>query len=123
FVESLTDPLEAKAQEWIDRIDEQGGSVAAIENGFMQNAIGENAYHRELARSSGEEVVIGVNRHAETESARMEIHRIDPAIVANQVERVTAYKAAQDAEVITPLLTAIRETAAGAGNLLPVMKD
>ncbi len=123
FVESLTDQLEAKAQEWIDRIDEQGGSVAAIENGSMQNAIGENAYHRELARSSGEEVVIGVNRHAETESTRMEIHRIDPDIVANQVQRVTAYKAAQDEAAITPLLTAIRETAAGAGNLLPVMKD
>ncbi len=123
FVESLTDQLEEKAREWIDRIDEQGGSVAAIEHGFMQNAIGENAYHRELARSSGEEVVIGVNRHAETESTRMEIHRIDPEIVANQVERVRAHKAAQDEAVIIPLLAAIRETAAGAGNLLPVMKD
>jgi methylmalonyl-CoA mutase N-terminal domain/subunit len=123
FVESLTDQLEAKAKEWIDRIDEQGGSVAAIENGFMQNAIGENAYHRELARSSGEEIVIGVNRNVETETTRMEIHRIDPEVVANQVERVTAFKAAQDQDVITPLLTAIRETAAGAGNLLPVMKD
>jgi methylmalonyl-CoA mutase N-terminal domain/subunit len=123
FVESLTDQLEAKAKEWIDRIDEQGGSVAAIENGFMQNAIGENAYHRELARSSGEEVVIGVNRNVETETMRMEIHRIDPEVVANQVERVTAFKGDQDQDVITPLLTAIRETAAGAGNLLPVMKE
>jgi methylmalonyl-CoA mutase N-terminal domain/subunit len=123
FVESLTDQLEEKAQEWIDRIDEQGGSVAAIENGFMQNAIGENAYHRELARSSGEEVVIGVNRNVETETTRMEIHRIDPEVVANQVDRVTSYKAAQDQDVITPLLTAIRETATGAGNLLPVMKE
>lgn len=122
FVESLTDQLEEKAQGWIDRIDEQGGSVAAIENGFMQNAISENAYHRELARSSGEEVVIGVNRNVETETTRMEIHRIDTDVVDNQVRRVTAFKEAQDSAIITPMLDRIRETAQGTDNLLPVLK-
>jgi methylmalonyl-CoA mutase N-terminal domain/subunit len=122
FVESLTAQLQQKAQEWIDRIDEQGGSVAAIENGFMQNAIGENAYHRELARSSGEEVIVGVNKYGETESTRMEIHRIDPVIVANQVECVKAYKAAQDPAVIEPALASVRAAAESDANLLPVMK-
>ncbi|MDQ3654251.1 MAG: methylmalonyl-CoA mutase family protein, partial [Chloroflexota bacterium] len=123
FVESLTDQLEAKAQEWLDRIDEQGGSVAAIERGFMQNAIGENAYQRELARSSGEEVIVGVNRYVEAESTRMELHRIDPEVVARQVERVTAHKAAQNMNVIGPALDRVRETAKGTGNLLPPMKE
>ncbi len=123
FVESLTDQLQAKAQEWIDRIDEQGAAVAAIERGFMQNAIGENAYHRELARSSGEEVIVGVNRYREEESTRMEIHRIDPEVVARQVARVTAYKAAQDMAVVGPALDRVREAANGTGNLLPPMKE
>ncbi len=123
FVESLTDQLEARAREWIDRIDEQGGSVVAIERGFMQNAIGENAYHRELARSSGEEVIVGVNQYREDESVRMEIHKIDAAIVANQVERVKAFKAAQDADLIEAVLNRVRRAAEGTDNLLPVMKD
>ena len=123
FVESLTEGLEEAAQTWITRIDDQGGAVAAIENGFMQNAIGENAYQRELARSSGEEVIIGVNRHVETESTRMETLRIDPEVVARQVERVIAYKAAQDRARIDPVLQRVRDTAAGTGNLLPVMKE
>jgi len=123
FVESLTDQLEANAREWLDRIDEQGGAVTAIERGFMQNAIGENAYHRELARSSGEEVIVGVNRYVETESTRMELHRIDPEVVARQVERVTAHKAAQDLAVIGPSLDRVRDVANGTGNLLPPMKE
>ena len=122
FVESLTDQLEARAQEWIARIDEQGGSVTAIENGFMQNAIGENAYHRELARSSGEEIVVGVNRYQEDTSVHMDIHTIDAEIVANQVKRVQAYKEEQDTATIEPALASIRAAAESDANLLPVIK-
>jgi methylmalonyl-CoA mutase N-terminal domain/subunit len=122
FVESLTAQLEEQARAWMSRIDEQGGAVAAIENGFMQNAIGENAYRRELARSSGDEVVVGVNRYVEDEPTRMEIHRIDPEVVANQVKRVTAYKAAQDPDAIAVALERVRDTARGTDHLLLVMK-
>jgi len=124
FVESLTDQLEAKATEWMESIDAQGGAVLAIENGFVQNAIGENAYRRELARSSGEEIVIGVNRFVEDEAATtMSLHKIDQEMVARQIARVTAYKDAQDREAVDAALADIREIAAGEANLLPVMKD
>jgi methylmalonyl-CoA mutase N-terminal domain/subunit len=123
FVESLTDQLEAKAMEWMESIDEQGGAVAAIENGYVQNAIGENAYRRELARSSGDEVVIGVNRHVEDEATPMQLHKIDQEMVARQIERVTAYKAQQDRDAVDSALARVRETAAGEENLLPVMKE
>ena len=122
FVESLTDQLEAKAREWIDRIDAQGGSVVAIERGVMQEAISENAYHRELARSSGDEIVVGVNRYQEIDPARMELHRIDPEVVAEQVRRVQAYKIAQDGETIACVLDEVRRAAEGTDNLLPPMK-
>jgi len=122
FVERLTDELEARANEWIGLVEKSGGAVAAIEAGVVQNAIAENAYRRELARESGEEVVVGVNKYAETESASVPIQRIDQAATARQIERARAYKAAQARDAVADTLAAVRETATGTGNLLPVMK-
>src|SRR3954470_17571775 len=62
FVERLTDELEARAREWIERVEARGGAVEAIESGYMQNAISENAYQRELALEAGDETVVGVNK-------------------------------------------------------------
>jgi methylmalonyl-CoA mutase, N-terminal domain len=123
FIESLTDQLEQQAQEWLDRIDEQGGAVLAIENGFIQSAIAENAYRRELARSSGDEIVIGVNRHVEDEAAPMQLQKIDQEMVDRQIERVRAYKRDQDAPRVQQALQQVRTTAEGTDNLLPAMKD
>jgi methylmalonyl-CoA mutase N-terminal domain/subunit len=123
FVESLTDQLEEKARDWIRQIDELGGAVVAIERGFVQDAIAENAYRRELASSSGENVVVGVNRYVEDQKVDTQIHRIDEQVVARQVERVKAYKAAQDRRTIDPALEALRKAARGTENLLPVMKQ
>jgi methylmalonyl-CoA mutase N-terminal domain/subunit len=120
FVESLTDQLEAKAQEWIDAIDERGGAVEAIENGFA-----ENAYRRELARSSGEEIVVGVNRfvNISESTSEMKLHKIDQEMVKRQVARVTAYKDTQDRGSVDAALAMVRNAAEGTNNLLPVMKD
>ncbi len=77
FVEALTDQLEKEAQDWIDRIEEQGGAVSAIESGYMQNAIGENAYRRELARNDGQDIVVGVNKYVDNTPSEMQLQRID----------------------------------------------
>lgn len=125
FVESLTDQLEAKAQELIDEIDERGGAVEAIEHGFVQNAIAENAYRREVARSAGDEIVIGVNRHAEKndDSSPIKLHKIDQEMVAGQVARTAAYKQNQDRAAVDAALQVVRDVAAGTDNLLPSMKQ
>jgi methylmalonyl-CoA mutase N-terminal domain/subunit len=122
FVERLTDELEAKAAEWIAQVEEHGGAVAAIEDGFVQNAIAENAYQKELAREVGDEVVVGVNKFAETESVNVPIQRIDQEATARQVQRTSEYKAAQDRESVDAALGVVRSAAGGADNLLPVMK-
>ncbi len=122
FVESLTDQLEAQAKIWMDRIEELGGAVVAIEREFVQDAIAENAYRRELARSSGEEIVVGVNRYASDETVSVPTQKIDANVIALEVERVRTYKATQDRTVIDPVLARVREAAAGTTNLLPVMK-
>src|SRR3712207_1102044 len=93
FVERLTDELEAKAREWLAEVEARGGAVAAIERGYVQNAIAENAYRKELAREAGEEVVVGVNKYAEAEPTRVPLQRIDQAAVDRQIARVAEYKA------------------------------
>ena len=123
FVESLTDQLEEQAWIWMERVDAMGGAVVAIEEGFVQEAIGENAYRRELARSSGDEIVVGVNRYQSDEPVNVPIQKIDTAVVEEQVRRVQAYKAAQDLDAIAPHLQRVRDVAAGTENLLPVMKE
>jgi len=122
-VERLTDELEAVARDWLDQVDEQGGAAMAIEKGFMQEAIAENAYRKELARASGEEVVVGVNKYAAESTASVPIQRIDQDAVDRQVARVTDYKARQDRAGVDRQLASVTETAHGTGNLLPVMKD
>lgn len=124
FVESLTDQLEAKAQKWIDAIDERGGAVLAIESGYVQNAISENAYRKEVARSAGDEIVIGVNRFVDdsADSAPIKLHKIDQEMVSRQMERTTAYKRNQDHVAVKAALQTVRKVAEGTDNLLPHMK-
>ncbi|MCC6705048.1 MAG: methylmalonyl-CoA mutase [Thermomicrobiales bacterium] len=123
FVEALTDELEAKANEWIAKIDELGGAVTAIETGYMQNAIAENAYRRELDRNAGREVVVGVNKYVDDKPADTPIQRIDQNAVNEQIARVSAYKAAQDHEQVAAALASVRTAAEGDDNLLPIMKN
>jgi methylmalonyl-CoA mutase N-terminal domain/subunit len=124
FVESLTDELERHALDWIEQVNAYGGAVAAIDEGFVQAAIAENAYHHELQRDSGEDVIVGVNKYVVDESGvGAQIQRIDRAAVEEQVARVVAYKTAQDRAAVDPALVRVEVAARGTDNLLPVMKD
>ena len=123
FVEALTDEVEARAREWLAEVERRGGAVAAIESGYVQNAIAENAYRRELARERGEEVVVGVNRFADDEAAQVPVQRIDAAAVDRQIARTAATKAAQDRDVVQAALARVVAAAHGGDNLLPVIKD
>jgi len=123
FVEALTAELRTKAAEWIERIDKCGGAVKAIESGVMQNAIAENAYQHELARESGQEIVVGVNRFTEKDSVSVPIQKIDQAATRQQIARVTAYKAAQNRPAVESALATVEAAARGTDNLLYAFKD
>ncbi|HEU5431313.1 MAG TPA: methylmalonyl-CoA mutase family protein, partial [Thermomicrobiales bacterium] len=101
---------------------EQGGAVAAIERGFVQNAIADNAYRRELAQERGETIVVGVNRYADEAATSVPIQRIDAAAAERQIARVTAYKHAQDRAAVDAALATVADAARGEANLLPPMK-
>lgn len=123
FVEQLTDELEARAREWLVQVDARGGAVAAIEGGFVQNAIAENAYHLELRREQGERVIVGVNRFAVEEDVEIPAQIIDEQAVQRQVDRVRTHKASQDRDLVDGALAGVTAAARGEANLLVPMRE
>jgi methylmalonyl-CoA mutase N-terminal domain/subunit len=121
FVEALTDELESRSQGLIDKIDELGGSVRAID--FIKAEIEESAFGYHERYRSGQDVVVGVNKFV-TESPEVpDILRVDPESEHEQVERLKAFKAERDQELVGRRLEEIREQARGSDNMLPVLRQ
>jgi methylmalonyl-CoA mutase N-terminal domain/subunit len=118
FVEALTKELEECSWELIGRIDELGGAVAAVEQGFQQREIEEASYAFEQQVEEGERIVVGVNRFAEDDEEGIELHRLDPAAERRQVERTRGVRAERDAAGMEAALARVREAARGDANLL-----
>jgi methylmalonyl-CoA mutase, N-terminal domain len=123
FIEALTDELEARAWELIERIDELGGAVAAIEQGFVQEEIEQAAFRWQQEVEAGDRVIVGVNRFTEGEEEAIELHRLDPEAERRQLERTARVRAERNAEDAERTLAAVRETARGDGNLLVPMRE
>jgi methylmalonyl-CoA mutase N-terminal domain/subunit len=120
YVEWLTDRLEAEAREYIDRIDEMGGMVVAVEQGYPQREIAASAYRFQRALESDERVMVGVNRYRmEGENDRIPMLRIDEEVPKRQVRRLAQVKAGRSATDVREALAAVREAARGDDNLVP----
>src|SRR5690349_6137469 len=98
FVEALTVELEERARELLERIDDLGGAVAAVEAGFVQGEIEDAAFRYAQEVESGERVIVGVNRYEEAEAEEIELHRIDPEAERRQLERTARVRAERDAQ-------------------------
>jgi methylmalonyl-CoA mutase, N-terminal domain len=123
FLETLTRELEERAWELIERIDELGGAVEAIEQGFTQHEIEEAAFEFERQVESGERVIVGLNRFEEGEEEDVELHRLDPEAERRQVERTQKVRAERDAAAAEAALERVREAGRGDANLLPPMRE
>ena len=123
FIEALTDELEAKAWELIERVDELGGAVAAIEQGFVQDEIEQAAFRWQQEVEAGERVIVGVNRFTEGDEEPIELHRLDPAAEKRQLERTARVRAERNAQDADAALAAVRDAARGDGNLLVPMRE
>jgi methylmalonyl-CoA mutase N-terminal domain/subunit len=123
FIESLTDELESEAWKLIARIDELGGAVAAVEQGFVQREIEDAAFRWQEEVESGERVIVGVNRYGEADEAQIELQRIDPAAEKRQLERTARVRSERNAEDAAASLAHVREAARGAENMLPPMRE
>jgi methylmalonyl-CoA mutase N-terminal domain/subunit len=123
FIEALTDELEARAWELIERIDELGGAVAAIEQGFVQGEIEQAAFVHQQEVESGERVIVGVNHFAEAEEEHVELQRIDPEAERRQLARTARVRAERNAADVARALEEVRAVARGDGNLLVPMRE
>jgi methylmalonyl-CoA mutase N-terminal domain/subunit len=122
YVEALTDELEARALELVDRVEELGGAVAAIEQGFVQGEVEEAAFRYTAQVESGERVVVGVNRYTEAGTQEIELHELDPQIERRQLERTARIRAERNAESAAAALAEVRRVAATDENLLLPMR-
>jgi methylmalonyl-CoA mutase N-terminal domain/subunit len=123
FIEALTNELEEKAWELIERIDELGGAVAAVEQGFVQDEIEQAAFRWQQQVEGGERVIVGVNRFTEGEEEPIELHRLDPQAEKRQLERTARVRAERNEKETRQAIEAIGETAQGDGNLLVPMRE
>jgi methylmalonyl-CoA mutase N-terminal domain/subunit len=122
-VESMTDDLEAAAMELIQAVEDRGGAVAAIEQGFQKSEIERSAYRVALEIDHGERTVVGVNRFTLDEEEPYEPLRVDPQIEEDQRERLAALRADRDNDAVEKALEALREAARGTDNLLYPMRE
>jgi methylmalonyl-CoA mutase N-terminal domain/subunit len=122
LVESLTDEVEAKAWEYIERIDALGGAVAAIESGYQMDEIDQAAYEYTKSIDDNERVIVGLNRFTIEDEPEPSVFPIDPQLEVGQKSRLAAFKASRDTAEVSARLDDVRAAARGTDNLLYPMK-
>ena len=118
-IEEMTARIEREAAELLEQIDRVGGTLAAIETGYIQRQIQDAAYRAQQAIDSGESVVVGVNRFADQSAPSTDLLRIDPGTERRQVERVRAVRAGRSEREWRAALDAVVAAARGTANLVP----
>ena len=119
FVENLTDEIEKRAWDYIERIDALGGSVSAIEQGFMQNEIANASYIYQKDVEDGKSIIVGVNKFETNEAIPVNLFRVDDSIRKLQVDKINKLKARRDNEKVKECLAVIKSAAKSETNLMP----
>ena len=129
-IEALTDELEARALEYIERIDAMGGMLKAIEAGFVQREIEESAYRKQREVERGERLVVGVNVFRSDEDdeeredkAKLRVLKVPPEVRQKQIERLNALRRRRDAKKVQEALERLRAAARGDENLMPYILE
>jgi methylmalonyl-CoA mutase N-terminal domain/subunit len=123
FVEALTARMEEEARAIVARIDELGGIVAAIEQGYPQREIAEAAYRYQRQIDAGEKTVVGINRYRDGDGAAIPLLRIGPEVERDQIARLGGVRARRDAGRLARALEALQAAARGRDNLIPPILD
>ena len=122
-VESLTNDLEQQIEELMQAVEDKGGAVSAIEQGFQKQEIERSAYEQQLKTDSGERIVVGLNKFQIDEEEPYEPLRVDPAIEAEQHARLERLRADRDNDAVNRALDGVRAAAQGSDNILYPMKE
>ncbi|MEJ5256966.1 MAG: methylmalonyl-CoA mutase family protein [Fervidobacterium sp.] len=123
-IEAMTSEIEKRAMEYIEKIDQMGGMIKAIETGYVQKEIHESAYKHQLAVEKGEEIIVGVNKFQINEDLKQkEVLKVDPELERKQKERVKKLKERRDNEKVKKILNKIKEVAQTDENLFPYVLE
>ncbi|SFE86252.1 methylmalonyl-CoA mutase, N-terminal domain [Chitinophaga sp. CF118] len=123
YVEALTNEVESKAWELINRIDAMGGAVSAIEQGFVQDEIARSAYQYQRDVENGKKVIVGVNKFTVEEEVAPELFRIDDSIRQIQTEKLQLLKSRRNNELVMSLLQRLENAAHTTENLMPIVVE
>ena len=115
----MTTEIEGRVVDYLDKIDALGGTLHAIESGYIQREIQNSAYEYQRAVETGDAIVVGVNRFQSEDDKPIKTMRIDPLIERDQIERLKALRARRDATATENALARLEEAARGTENLLP----
>jgi methylmalonyl-CoA mutase N-terminal domain/subunit len=122
-IEELTDSIERGVHAYLKSIEEAGGTLRAIETGYIQNQIQNAAYDYQRGIESGQRVVVGVNRFQQEEERVVPTFRLDPALERSQVESLREVRAGRSRSAVAEKLAALEQAARGSGNLMPPILD
>jgi methylmalonyl-CoA mutase N-terminal domain/subunit len=123
YIEALTDELEARAWELIERIEEIGGAVEAVDRGFVQGEIELAAFRWQQEVERGQRVIVGVNEYTTDSETPIELHAIDPAGEQRQRERTARVRAERSSGAADAAVARVREAARATENMLPPIRD
>lgn len=123
YVEAITNTLEKTAEEYLKKIDDLGGAVVAIEQGYIQQEIQNSAYTWQQEIEKGERIVIGVNKFTMKEPSPKGLLRVDPKVGAMQIQKITKLKAKRDQNAVDEVLIKLKSAAESDTNLMPLILD
>jgi methylmalonyl-CoA mutase N-terminal domain/subunit len=123
FIEALTNEVEQEAWKLIERIDVMGGSVAAIEQGFIQNEIAQSAYQYQQQIESKEKIIVGLNKFQSEEAQTIPLLRVDDSIRNVQTEKLKRLKSNRDHAKVDQLLQSLNDMAHGNENIMPTVLE
>jgi methylmalonyl-CoA mutase N-terminal domain/subunit len=124
YLEDLTNRLEAGAYEYFERIEKLGGVIPAIKDNFFQREIAEASFRYQSEVEARQRIIVGVNRYELEDEVEPELLKIDPALEAEQIERVRALRARRDSATVEAALARLQEAAASEDvNLMPLIVD
>ncbi len=121
FIEELTDTVEAQAWKYIEKIDAMGGSVNAIEEGYIQEEIARASYEFQKEVEKAERIIVGVNKFTEKEPPFDKVFKIDDSIRTLQINKINALKASRDNQKVADTLNRLETAAKGSENLMPII--
>ncbi len=121
FVERLTDEIEERVWEYLDKVESMGGAVKEIEAGFFQKEIAASSYEYQRKIESHERIVVGVNEFIDSDNVQPSIFELDPMVREMQVERLNRIKRERNSEEVRKNLRELKARAAGSGSMMPAI--